>query len=519
VVDHGGEVKLDGSSFSFVIDGNHSSALLKRAFFRYARIIFDAKRMVTAGEKGATQLLISVSNPDEALRLSTSEKYELRLTAPNSLLLDADTFVGVLRGLETFSQLVTQNSSGTYLTLASITDQPRFPHREFLLDSARYYFAPDEIEHVIDAMEYRYAPSQIDKKLKSFVVIRSKFNVLHWHFIDGQSFPVASTRFPLLSQKGAFLPNSHLCPGSECVYTPEDVHALVSYAKDRGIRVVAEVDTPGHAKSWGRGYPNATVHNRKCSNPDLTPLNPVEPTDFAFTLVSGFIQEFVSKLAHKHNEKNVPQGLQHHSHRIPPPMLVYQDEYLHLGGDETDISCYQRDSAIAEYMREHNLTARQLMQQWVLRIDTVTVAAGKQTIHWEDCFNIDTAAPPGHASTDKAVLNNTVIQVWKNSTVLHKVATSGYRGILSAGWYIDSKSKWEMMYAVEPFVETVGANLWLPAEKARVIGGQLSIDSTNPSNPTNPVERHDWDCVFHALSIHKQPFALPLPSSSAALAA
>lgn len=146
---------------------------------------------------------------------------------------------GALRGLETFAQLVQPDYS---VHEQSVVDYPRFPFRAVLIDTGRHYLPVPLLLAHLDAMAY------------------NKMNVLHWHIVDMPSFPYVSKAFPHLSAGGAFDQN-HL-------YTKADVDTIVSYAKERGIRVVPEFDVPGHTfPSWDRVgvlHDNSTLLT-KCS--------------------------------------------------------------------------------------------------------------------------------------------------------------------------------------------------------------------------------------------------------------
>ena len=66
---------------------------------------------------------------------------------------------------------------------------------------------------------------------------QSKMNVFHFHIVDDQSFPYQSRTFPEMTDAGAY--------DSAHVYSQGDIAELIEFARQRGIRVVVEFDSPG----------------------------------------------------------------------------------------------------------------------------------------------------------------------------------------------------------------------------------------------------------------------------------
>ena len=130
---------------------------------------------------------------------SLDESYELSLTLNGEASIKAATSTGVLRALETFSQLFYKHSSTSvsYTKLAPvlIQDFPRFHHRGMLLDLSRHWFAVDDIKRTIDGLAM------------------TKMNMLHLHMTDTQSWPIEIPALPKLAEKGSLCPWSLLLTG------------------------------------------------------------------------------------------------------------------------------------------------------------------------------------------------------------------------------------------------------------------------------------------------------------------
>ncbi|MBZ5561218.1 MAG: beta-N-acetylhexosaminidase [Acidobacteriia bacterium] len=211
------------------------------------------------------------------------ESYRLEVT-PQQARLGAPTPVGVLRGIETFLQLVDLDKSGFGISAVKIVDHPRFPWRGLLIDASRHWMPVPVITRNLDAMA------------------ALKFNVLHWHLSDDQGFRVESRRFPKLYGMGS---DGHF-------YTQAQIREVIAYARERGIRVVPEFDMPGHTTSWFVGYPElASAPNPYSIERAWGIFDPcMDPTrEEVYTFLDAFIGEMAA---------------------------LFADEYFHIGGDEVN---------------------------------------------------------------------------------------------------------------------------------------------------------------------------------------
>lgn len=358
----------------------------------------------------------------------SSERYNLSVSAGQGSL-NAESVWGALRGLESFSQLVYQDDSGTYyVNKTEIQDFPRFPFRGLLLDTSRHYLPVATILKTLDGMAY------------------SKLNVFHWHIVDDPSFPYQSRTFPDLSLKGAYHPATH-------IYTQTDVRRVISHARLRGIRVLPEFDSPGHTKSWGKGQADLLTPCYSGGHPTgkFGPVNPSLNTTYSF--MSTLFKEV--------------------SH-------VFPDTYVHIGGDEVDFSCWRSNPDVRAFMVKMGMGSdyTKLEAFYMENIFNITKALNRTAIVWQDVFDYHEKMP-----------RDAVLHIWKGLPPAYhaeaaRITAAGKRVILAAPWYINHISTgqdWRTYYQVQP-LDFHGSE----EQKRRVIGGEVAmwgeyVDATNLS--------------------------------------
>ncbi|KAF2878769.1 hypothetical protein ILUMI_27396 [Ignelater luminosus] len=344
---------------------------------------------------------VLLTDPCKDIDLPThemKEQYILNITSEGTgTVLSASTIWGILRGLETFSQLLhATDEKALQINCTTIFDFPRFSHRGLLIDTSRHFIPMIKLFKTIDAMAY------------------NKLNVFHWHITDDQSFPYQSLKYPELSEMGAYT--------SWYIYTPSDVQKIIRYAAARGIRVVVEFDTPGHTRSWGEAFPDLLTpcYANGVPNGQYGPMDPTKESTYSF--LQKFFEEVVK---------------------------VFSDQYLHLGADEVGYECWESNPDIKEYMEQHGLTSyRQLEDLFVQKLLDIVHNLKAKTIIWEEAF-----------TNGLQLRNDTVVQVWKDWSIggwkwtTYRATRAGLQVLLSACWYLDHLSNggdWQKYYDCEP---------------------------------------------------------------------
>jgi hexosaminidase len=313
------------------------------------------------------------------------ESYMLTVAAGGATL-TAPTVYGVLRGLETVTQLIEQGPAGFGIRAATIADRPRFPWRGLMIDACRHWIPSEVVKRNLDAM----------------AVV--KLNVLHWHLSEDQGFRVESKAYPLLHQKGS----------DGLFYSQEQVREIVRYAADRGIRVVPEFDMPAHTQAWLVGYPWLSGGKGPFEiSRTWGVMDPVmDPTN---EKVYVFLNTFITEMT-----------------------ALFPDAYFHIGGDEVNGKQWNASPAVAAFKKRRGMATNEDLQAYFnRRVSAILKARGKIMVGWDEILHKD-------------LPQNAVVQSWRGQKGLADAAAAGYRGILSNGYYLDYIWTAARHYAVDP---------------------------------------------------------------------
>ncbi|KAG8734073.1 N-acetyl-glucosamine-6-phosphate deacetylase [Ceratobasidium sp. 414] len=317
------------------------------------------------------------------------EAYTLSVPADGSAAtITANSTLGLFRGLTTFTQLCYGSDIYTVEAPYTIADKPAYvrvqpnfylaPYRGLLLDTSRHYFPVSDIKRTIDAMSW------------------VKLNQFHWHIVDAASFPLVVPGFPELSAKGAH--------SADEVYSQADVKDILTYAAQRGVDVMLEIDTPGHTAAIGESHPEhiACFHSNPWS--DVSPSPPAGQLRFASPAVQKFIADVFSAV-------------------LSP--LKDLGTLFSTGGDEVNTNCYAEDQSVQNKLKEQNIPIDDALDKFTNVTHAAVRSAGRTPVVWEEMVLNHRVTLP----------KDTITLVWISSANVAAVVRKGYRIIHAASDY------------------------------------------------------------------------------------
>lgn len=348
------------------------------------------------------------------LEINEDESYKLEVS-PSKIIINAPTDLGVVHALETLIQLTTVANENYYFPTVSITDFPRFTWRGLMIDVARHFEPVNVLKRNLDAMA------------------SVKLNVFHWHLTDDQGFRIESKTRPKLHELGS----------DGLYYTQEQIKEVVTYAGNLGIRVVPEVDVPGHATAIVTAFPE------------------IGSKDTIFTIErnSGIFDATLDPTNEKTYE--ILADL------FGEMAVLFPDEYFHIGGDENEGKHWDENEDIQAFMKEKGLkTNHDLQTYFNIRLQKILAENGKKLMGWEEIM------------TDK-MPTSALIHSWRGvnegtegGSSLEIAAKLGFNTVLSNGYYIDLMQPVKEHYLVDPMPKNNNLSV---EEKARILGGEATM--------------------------------------------
>ncbi|MCB1213672.1 MAG: carbohydate-binding domain-containing protein, partial [Chlamydiia bacterium] len=240
-----GSYTLNAKSIIGYAEGSEEEAkLLQDILVNHLGVRLALQRI---GEERKTAIEISIT-PDTAKR--SEESYQLEISEEGISLIGT-SHQGLFYAIQSLRHLMPIFSfwepiNSLSLPCCMIEDAPRFPYRGLCLDVARNFKTVDEVLKILDLMALY------------------KLNTFHFHLTDDEGWRLAIAALPELTEVGGqrghtLTEETMLIPAYSSGpipsfsgsghYTRDDFIKILRHANKRYIRVIPEIDMPGHARA------------------------------------------------------------------------------------------------------------------------------------------------------------------------------------------------------------------------------------------------------------------------------
>ena len=326
---------------------------------------------------------ISIEIYSKPVYADSVESYMLDVAESGKTIIRASGRPGINHAFNTLNQLFFRHSKSQealYTTLAPchVEDAPRFAHRGLNLDISRNIVSPKDVMRTIEGLSL------------------NKFNRLHLHASDAQSWPLEIPSMPELAEKGAYHPSQ--------IWTSSDLREVQSFGASQGVHVYIEIDMPGHTASVQESHPELLISfNRKPWEKFSA-----QPPSGQLKLKNSDVEDFISTLLNDLLPRSKPFS-----------------SLFHLGGDEITASAY--DMSPSE-VRPH-------LQAFMDHAIRIVHSHGLTPVVWEEhVLDYNLTLP-----------DDTMVQAWRGASssdqpsALAQLVSRGQRALFGANdhWYLD----------------------------------------------------------------------------------
>lgn len=410
---------------------------------------------------GTTSRSKIVFSKDKSL---SAEQYTLKINSKN-VLIKASGLNGFVYAVQTLKQMMPVEVYGNVpapnanwnIPCCTINDSPRFKYRGMLLDVARHFFTVEQVKKFIDMMEIL------------------KMNVFHWHLTDDQGWRIEIKRYPELTNVGSrrretLVGHHHTSNtydgqpyGEGMWYTQDQIRDVVRYAASKGIKVIPEIDLPGHMMGAIATYPSLG-----CTG---GPYEVLCKWGISDDVLCAGKQESYAFL------ENVLEEV----------CELFPSEYIHIGGDECPKVRWEKCPACQAKIAELGLkgddlhSAEHYLQSHIMRhMSEFLATKGKKIVGWEEMLQGE--LPPG-----------STVMAWRRNKYAHQAARLGHDAIISTRTFLyldryQSKDKdneplahssylpVDLVWSCDPFVsEEENAQPLTENQKSHILGVQANV--------------------------------------------
>lgn len=372
----------------------------------------------------------------------TLGKEVYRLTINDSgVVITGGDYGGVFNGIQTLLQLfppdvyTKQCRLPVKLQCIEIEDAPQFPYRGFMLDVARTWSDKDRVKRYIDLIAYH------------------KINKLHIHLVDDEGWRIEIKSHPELTEKGAWRGGSspiksvygkwgELYGG---YFTQQTMKEIIEYAAVRNIEVIPEIDLPGHSRTMANIHPEILC--------DYTP-DPKLTNGYEYRSAwcatkeenYAFLEDILSEICE-----------------------LFPSEYVHIGGDEVEMSQWKRCPHCSDYAAKHcNNDFSRLQEIFMSRVSDIIVRHGKKPAVWNEAINGGTLS------------KQSLVYGWESVKACQKSVGEGFGTVVMPGqyFYLDMRQSknedghnWAAIFDVEQCYSFDFAKQGFTAEQMKLVNG------------------------------------------------